>query len=105
MLPSGRELLARGATVPRVIACCRFVAVDRARRHHALDRTSNQAAGSAAAGLDAMHQRVDDLSLDTGFTIEELQARAERIAPAEQGSGAGAAIGASVTVVAIRIDV
>lgn len=40
----------------------------------------------AAAELNAVHQRVDDLSLDTGFTIEELQARAERIAPAEQGS-------------------
>ncbi|NKQ11791.1 FkbM family methyltransferase [Pseudomonas sp. SST3] len=40
----------------------------------------------AAAELNAVHQRVDDLSLDTGFTIDELQARAERIAPAEQGS-------------------
>lgn len=46
----------------------------------------NYCQDGAAAGLDAMHQRVDDLSLDTGFTIEELQARAERIAPAEQGS-------------------
>jgi len=46
----------------------------------------NYCRDGAAAELDAVHQRVDDLSLDTGFTIEELQARAERIAPAEQGS-------------------
>jgi FkbM family methyltransferase len=46
----------------------------------------NYCQGGAAAEMDAVHQRVDDLSLDTGFTIEELQARAERIAPAEQGA-------------------
>ncbi len=46
----------------------------------------NYCQGGAAAEKDAVHQRVDDLSLDTGFTIEELQARAERIAPAEQGA-------------------
>ena len=46
----------------------------------------NYCQDGAAAGLDAVHQRVDDLSLDTGFTIDELQARAERIAPAEQGA-------------------
>lgn len=46
----------------------------------------NYCQGGAAAEMDAVHQRVDDLPLDTGFTIEELQARAERIAPAEQGA-------------------
>ncbi|WP_313106980.1 FkbM family methyltransferase [Stutzerimonas nitrititolerans] len=46
----------------------------------------NYCQNGAAAELDAVHQRVDDLSLDTGFTIDELQARAERIAPAVQGS-------------------
>ncbi|WP_226686990.1 FkbM family methyltransferase [Stutzerimonas stutzeri] len=46
----------------------------------------NYCQGGAATEMDAVHQRVDDLSLDTGFTIEELQARAERIAPAEQGA-------------------
>lgn len=46
----------------------------------------NYCQNGAAAELDAVHQRVDDLSLDTGFTIDELQTRAERIAPAEQGS-------------------
>lgn len=46
----------------------------------------NYCRNGAAAELDAVHQRVDDLSLDTGFTIDELQARAERIAPAEQGA-------------------
>ncbi len=46
----------------------------------------NYCENGAAAELNAVHQRVDDLSLDTGFTIDELQARAERIAPAEQGS-------------------
>ncbi len=46
----------------------------------------NYCQGGAAAEMDEVHQRVDDLSLDIGFTIEELQARAERIAPAEQGS-------------------
>lgn len=45
----------------------------------------NYCQDGAAAELDAVHQRVDDLSLDTGFTIDELQARAERIAPAVQG--------------------
>ncbi|WP_185750328.1 FkbM family methyltransferase [Stutzerimonas stutzeri] len=46
----------------------------------------NYCQGGAAAEMDAVHQRVDDLPLNTGFTIEELQARAERIAPAEQGA-------------------
>lgn len=46
----------------------------------------NYCENGAAAELNAIHQRVDDLSLDTGFTIDELQARAERIGPAEQGS-------------------
>ncbi len=46
----------------------------------------NYCQGGAAAEMDAVDQRVDDLPLDTGFTIEELQARAERIAPAEQGA-------------------
>ncbi|MGE6371968.1 FkbM family methyltransferase [Stutzerimonas stutzeri] len=46
----------------------------------------NYCQNGTAAERDAVHQRVDDLSLDTGFTIEELQARAERIAPAEQSS-------------------
>lgn len=46
----------------------------------------NYCQGGAAAEMDAVHQHVDDLPLDTGFTIEELQARAERIAPAEQGA-------------------
>ncbi len=46
----------------------------------------NYCQGGAAAETDAVRQRVDDLPLDTGFTIEELQTRAERIAPAEQGA-------------------
>ncbi|MCQ4239549.1 FkbM family methyltransferase [Stutzerimonas stutzeri] len=46
----------------------------------------NYCQDGAAAELDEVHQRVDDLSLDIGFTIEELQARAEHIAPAERGS-------------------
>lgn len=46
----------------------------------------NYCQNGTVAELETVHQRVDDLSLDTGFTIEELQARAERIAPAEQGS-------------------
>ncbi len=46
----------------------------------------NYCQGGAAAEPDAVRQRVDDLPLDTGFTIEELQTRAERIAPAEQGA-------------------
>lgn len=46
----------------------------------------NYCQNGAAAEQDAVRQRADDLSLDTGFTIDELQARAERIAPAEQGS-------------------
>lgn len=46
----------------------------------------NYCQGGAAAEPDAVRQRVDDLLLDTGFTIEELHTRAERIAPAKQGT-------------------
>lgn len=67
--------------------CCRGLASSRYGEGSLLAVDPfNYCQNGTAAERDAVHQRVDDLSLDTGFTIEELQARAERIAPAEQSS-------------------
>jgi len=44
----------------------------------------NYCQGGALGELEAVQRTVDDLVLDTGFAIEELQARAEAIGPAER---------------------
>lgn len=44
----------------------------------------NYCQGGTLGELEAVQRTVDDLVLDTGFAIEELQARAEAIGPAER---------------------
>ena len=44
----------------------------------------NYCQGGTLGELEAVQRTVDDLILDTGFAIEELQARAEAIGPAER---------------------